>query len=307
MILSVSLNPCLETFVEVDSLAVGKTNKVISKRIFMTGNALNVATGIARLEGDSFATGFMFEGNGRQFEQGLHKEGVTYKFVWKQGRVKEDYKFIDSRSMLTEVVEEATPLTIQDGEELKSLFTEICPKCDTVVFSGECPEGLGKDYLPQLLKEVPKGILKIVDTNAENLIKAVECGVDLAKPNLSELQSALHTKITDLSTMKRACKSLYEMGAKRVLLSLGKSGAVIYDGDRTLFCTSLNVAINSTAGAGDAMVASATKALSEGADCEEILKCGVAAGAASVTLPDSISFNKSKYEEILSIMSVKEI
>lgn len=307
MILSVSLTPCLETNIEVDSLSVGKVNTVISKRTFMTGNALNVATGIARLGGDSFATGFMYEENGRQFEQSLHKDGVTYKFVWKQGRVKEEYKFIDRRSMLTEVVDEATPLTAKDGEELKAFVKELAPKCKAVVFSGECPQSLGQNYLAQLAKVVPDGVLKIVDTYGENLLQVVECGVDLAKPNVKELQTALKVKITDKDSMIRACKSLVERGAKRVLLSLGKNGAVICDGKRTLFCTSLNVAMNSTAGAGDAMVSAASKALCEGAELEDILKCGVAAGTASVTLPDSISFLKSKYLEILKMMTVKEL
>ncbi len=65
--------------------------------------------------------------------------------------------------------------------------------------------------------------------------------------------------------------------------------------------------MNSTAGAGDAMVAAATKALSEGAELADILRCGVAAGTAAVTLPDSISFVKEKFEEVLQALTVKEI
>ena len=76
---------------------------IISKRIFFTGKAINVAIGIARLGADAFSTGFMYDGNGHQFEIELHREGVPYKFVWNEGRVRENYKFIDQRSMLTEV------------------------------------------------------------------------------------------------------------------------------------------------------------------------------------------------------------
>lgn len=307
MILCVSLSPCLEYNIEVDNLSVGKVNKVIGRRDFMTGKALNVATGIARLGGGSFATGFMYEDNGRLFEQELHKEGVTYKFVWNKGRVQEVYKFVDRRSMLTEFADVASPVTKENGEELLKVIEELSKKCNAVVISGSCPESLGEDYMQRILSVLPSGVLKIVDTDGNRLIGLIRQGVDLVKPNLEEMQAALQIKITDLDSMKRACKMLVKAGAKKVLLSLGKKGAVICNGERTLYCTSLNVAMNSTAGAGDAMVSAAALALVGGAPDEDILRCGVAAGTASVTLPDSISFLKTKYDEILKMMIVKEI
>ena len=73
MILTICLSPCIDVNVEVDSLNVGMSHKIISKRIFFTGKALNVAIGIARLKSSVFATGFMYEINGGQFEQELHR------------------------------------------------------------------------------------------------------------------------------------------------------------------------------------------------------------------------------------------
>lgn len=307
LILCISLSPCLEYNMEVDSLAVGKTHRVISKRTFMTGKALNVATGLARLGAPAFATGFMYEDNGRLFEQELHKEGVTYKFIWNSGRVKEVYKFIDRRSMLTEIVDEGSLITAENGNNLIKLVSELSQNCSCVILTGENAKGMPDDYMSRLLSALPQNVLKVVDTHGVTLKNLVEQGVDLVKPNLEELQSALNVKITDRDSMIKACHALLNLGAKRVLLSLGKQGAVMCDGNRNLYCTSLNVAMNSTAGAGDAMVAAAVKALTEGATSEDILRCGVAAGTASVTLPDSISFLADKYEEILKMMTVKEI
>ncbi|MGN1103853.1 MAG: 1-phosphofructokinase family hexose kinase [Candidatus Coproplasma sp.] len=307
MILCVSLSPCIEYNMEVENLGIGKVNKVISKRAFMTGNALNVATGISRLGGDAFATGFMFEENGRLFEQELHKEGVTYKFVWNKGRVREVYKLVDMRSMLTEIVDEETSITPENADMLIQIVKELSKQCCAVVISGTCPENLGDNYLERLISAIDGNALRIIDLKGKDLNMLIKHGIDLVKPNLDELQDALNIKISDLESMKIACRSVVNAGAKRVLLSLGKNGAVIYDGEKTLYCTSVNVAMNSTAGAGDAMVAGATKALVAGESTECILRSGVAAGTASVTTPDSISFNKSKYEEILNTLNVKEI
>ena len=81
MILTVCLSPCIDVNIEVESLAVGMSHKLINKRIFFTGKAINVAIGISRLNADVFSTGFMYEDNGNQFEVELHREGVPYKFV----------------------------------------------------------------------------------------------------------------------------------------------------------------------------------------------------------------------------------
>ena len=103
MILTVCLSPCTDITIELDSLNIGRTNIVKSKTLSFTGKALNVAIGVARLGGEPYATGLMYNENGYMFENALDKEGVPFTFVWNKGRVRENYKFIDHKSMLTEV------------------------------------------------------------------------------------------------------------------------------------------------------------------------------------------------------------
>ncbi|MGN0818083.1 MAG: 1-phosphofructokinase family hexose kinase [Candidatus Coproplasma sp.] len=307
MILSVILNPCVDVNIEVDSLTVGMTHKIISKRTFYTGKTVNVAIGLARLGAQSFATGFMYEDNGRLFEQELHREGVDYKLVWNRGRVIENYKFVDDKSMLTEINDVSSEILPEKQDELIKYVAEISPQCEAVVVAGGLAEGMTADYYAKILRAVPDGVKKIVDSEGERLLQSLSVGVDLVKPNLDELQRTLKIKVKNRTGAVEACKKLVSMGAKIVLLSLGKQGAIITDGQKSYFCQSINVAMNSTAGAGDAMVAAATLALTRGDNLTEILRCGVAAGTAAVTLPDSISFRKEKYEEILSTLAVEEI
>ncbi|MDE7167692.1 MAG: 1-phosphofructokinase family hexose kinase [Clostridia bacterium] len=307
MILTVCLSPCIDVNIEVDSLAVGKSHKVISKRIFFTGKALNVAIGLAHLKSDVFATGFMYEGNGNQFEIELHREGVPYKFVWNEGRVRENYKFVDMKSMLTEFNDVSPEISEQNREELITLVKRLSAKSEAVVVSGSLALGMTPDYYAKILSAVPQGVKKVVDTEGDRLNQALTCGVDLVKPNLEELERTLKKKIKTKDELLSGCKELLNRGAKYVLLSLGKQGAVITDGNKNYYCKSVNVAMNSTVGAGDGMVAAATNALVKGGDMKEILRCGVAAGTAAVTSPYSISFIKEKYEEILSSLTVKEI
>lgn len=307
MILSVCLSPCIDVNIEVDSLAVGMSHKIISKRVFFTGKALNAAIGLARLKSEVFATGFMYEGNGNLFEQELHREGVPYKFVWCKGRVRENYKFIDNKSMLTEIDDVSPEVDEEKQNELIRVVSNLARQSEAVVLSGSLARGMSPDYYGKLLSAIPKNVIKVVDSEGERLFSALKTGVDLVKPNIEELERTLKKPLKTQTELLAGCKQLLELGAKRVLLSMGKKGAIITDGKRNLYSKSVNVAMNSTVGAGDGMVAAATQALISGGSLEDILKCGVAAGTAAVTSPNSISFGKDKYEEILSALTVKEI
>lgn len=307
MILTVCPSPCIDVKMEVDSLSVGMANKVISKKTFCTGKALNVARGLARLGARVFATGFMYEENGHLFEHELHREGVPYKFVWNQGRVRENYKFIDRKSMLTEVNDVSPEVSAQKQDELLELVKEFSQTCDGLVLSGSLARGMTADFYYKILKSAPKSQIKIVDCDGDRLTEALKCGVDLVKPNLEELERAVKSSFKNKDEMLEGCRKILDKGAKYVMLSLGKKGAVLTDGNRAFYSKSVNVAMNSTVGAGDGMVAAAANALVKGGTMQEVLKCGVAGGTAAVTAPDSISFKKDKYEEILSSITVEEI
>ena len=307
MILTVCLSPCIDVNIEVDSLSVGMAHKIINKRIFFTGKAINVAIGLSRLKAEAFATGFMYEGNGHQFEQELHREGVPYKFVWNEGRVRENYKFIDRRNMLTEIDDVSSEIAPEKQRELINLIGQFASKSEAVVISGGLARGMQPSYYREALSAVPSGVYKVVDTEGERLFESLKCGVDLVKPNLEELERTFRRTLGSYGDMLSCCNELLSRGAGRVLLSLGKNGAIITDGSKSYHCKSINVAMNSTVGAGDAMVAAATWALSKGGDMREILRCGVAAGTAAVTSPLSTSFLKDKYEEILSTLTIEQI
>jgi fructose-1-phosphate kinase PfkB-like protein len=107
--------------------------------------------------------------------------------------------------------------------------------------------------------------------------------------------------------MLDGCYELLNRGAKVVLLSLGRKGAVITDGTHNYHCRSINVAVNSTVGAGDAMVAAAAIGLEQGAPLQELLRTGVAAGTATVMTAGETSFTQDKYNEVLETLQVKEI
>lgn len=306
MILTVCLSPCTDITIELDSLNIGKTNIVKSKSLSFTGKALNVAIGVGRLGGESYATGLMYNENGYMFENALDKEGVPFTFVWNKGRVRENYKFIDHKSMLTEVNDVGEEVGEGKTNELLNMVQMLSGRSDVAVISGGLPRGVPAEYYESLFRAVNPKNLKVVDAEGARLFAALKAGVDLAKPNLDELQNTLGREIESKEDMLAGCRELIDRGAGAVLLSLGKDGAVITDGSHSYYCKSINVAVNSTVGAGDGMVAAAAMMMEKGAPLPDILRAGVAAGTATVTTVGKISFTKEKYEEVFGNLKVTE-
>lgn len=307
MILTVCPNPSIDCTVELGVLNIGKVNRIENKILTYSGKALNVAIGISRLGGDAFATGFMFEKESGQFRHSLSGEGVKTNFVETEGSVRINYKIIDKKSMMTEINDRGANVPENKQEELLDLVGVLAKNASVVVMSGSLPQGVNDDFYYRLCKKIPQTVKIIVDCESETLKKAMSAGVYLIKPNLAEFEELTGRTYENKSQLIDGAKKLISMGAKNVLLSLGQSGAILTDGKTHLYCKSANVAVNSTVGAGDSMLSAASLMIERGESREEILRCAVAAGTASITTPGTNLFYKDKYEEIYNRIFVEKM
>ena len=306
MILTVCMSPSVDVTVELDSLNIGKMNVVKNKKLSFTGKAINVAIGITRLGAQAQLTGFMYRENGEMFERALEREGVPCSFIWNEGRVRENYKCIDNKSMLTEINDVGEKVLPEKLTELEAVVREVSSRAEVTVISGGLPRGVEVGYYRDLCRAVSPKSLRIADTEGAKLFAALEAGVDLVKPNREELEQSLGRELKSREDVLAACRELIDRGTKTVLLSLGKDGAIITNGSRNYYCKSINVAVNSTVGAGDGMVAAAAVKMQQGAGLAEVLRAGVAAGTATVTTFGTVSFTRKKYEEIYESLTVTE-
>ncbi len=307
MILTICPNPSIDCTIELDSLNVGMLNKIQNKVETYSGKALNVAIGVSRLNSKCKSIGFMFENQQKMFEHVLEKEGVDYQFVTVKGDSRVNYKIIDKRSMLTEINDKGGYVEKNLQDKLIELISIKSDNSSVVVMSGSLPKGVGSEFYGRAVDAISKNAKIILDTEKENMLCALgRREIFMVKPNLKELETFAQKSVSDKKEIARACKSYIEKGVKYVLVSLGADGAVLTDGKKSYYCKSANVAVNSTVGAGDSMVAAACVALEQGTSLEELLKRAVAAGTAAVTTSGTNLFYKDKYDEIYQKIFVEE-
>lgn len=307
MILTVGMSPCVDVTVRLNKFALGKTNVAGEKIVTYAGKANNVALGVSRLGGAAFVTGFMYNENGSLFEKALDKEGIPFSFIWNPGRVRENYKFIDEKGVLTEVNEEGREVA---GEKLRDLLDFVrvqAAKSEAAVISGGAPKGTPASFYKDLVTAAKGAKIVAADTYGDRLKAALEAGVDLIKPNLDELSATLGGEFSARNEQLAGARALAKAGAKHVLLSLGGEGSILTDGEETYYAEGVRVAVESTVGAGDAMLAAATKSLAEGLPLAEILRRAAAAGTASVTERSDPSFKKETYDKIYALTKVTKL
>lgn len=307
MILTVCPNPSIDCTVELQTLNVGKVNRIENKILTYSGKALNVAIGVSRLGGDVAATGFMFERDAAQFLQSLYSEGVKTDFVTTSGNVRINYKIIDNHSMMTEINDKGEAVPLEKQKELIQKVKRLGENASIAVLSGSLPAGVDDGYYLELIKNLPKSTKVIVDCEGEKLKRAMSAGVFMVKPNLAEMESINNCEYNTKEEMIEGAKRLIGLGAENVLLSLGRRGAILTDGKTHLYCKSATVAVNSTVGAGDSMISACAYKIEQNSPRDEILRCAVAAGTASITTPGTNLFYKDKYEEIYKRIFVEEI
>lgn len=308
MILTICPNPSIDCTIELDSLNVGKLNRIANKVETYSGKALNVAIGVARLGKKCVATGFMFEDHAKLFEHNLEKNGVSHDFVYNKGSARVNYKIIDKKSMLTEINDKGEEVSEKKQRELIEKVKVLSEKAEILVMSGSLPKGVSPEFYGEVLSVVPERVKVIIDAEKDNALCALaRRKVFMVKPNLTELESFSGEKAETFADMVRCSKKYVEAGAENVLISMGAEGAVYTDGKESFYCKSASVAVNSTVGAGDSMIAAACVALKDGKGKSELLKMSVAAGTAAVTTSGTNLFYKDKYEEIYSKIFVERI
>ena len=147
----------------------------------------------------------------------------------------------------------------------------------------------------------------VLDAEGEALRLGLQARPNLIKPNRMELEMAVGRRLDSRSDVVKAAAELARSGIDWVAVSLGGAGALLTDGEKTLFAPALKVPVKSTVGAGDSMVAGMLSGLLAEAPMEEVLRRGVACAAASVMAEGTLLTDKATYKSLLGQIKIEGV
>lgn len=309
MITTVSLNPSIDRTVNVEHFTLGGLNRVIAAQSVAAGKGINVALTVSALGVASECIGFMYKEGSRLFEKRLMMGGVEYNFIWCEGNIRTNVKVLDqSTGAITEINESGARVSEDDLKRMTDLVSLHAENSDYLVLAGSLPPGCPSEYYRTLIQTVEGlGCRCILDADGERMRYGLEARPFMIKPNRCELEMMMGQTLGNLQDVRIAAQQYLDLGVSVVAVSLGDAGALITDGDETLYAPKLALDVKSTVGAGDAMVAGLTCGFIGDNDLEDAFRMGVAAASARCATEMNRVLDKVVYRRMLDEVIIERI
>lgn len=309
MITTVSMNPCIDRTVCIPRFTYGGMNRALSARSDAGGKAINVAVTATRLDINAECIGILYRENGRIVENKLLSGGTACSFLWLEGRVRTNIKLRDeSTGQVTEINEAGAPVNDEILEKMTDLIIDHAATSDYLVLTGSLPPGCPDTFYRSVIEAVRGlGCRCVLDAEGARFTHALKACPFLVKPNLYELEIAVGHPVTTIDQVREAALSFIDMGVENVAVSMGAKGALLTNGQETLFAPCVNVPVRSTVGAGDAMVAGLTAGfLAEKSLCD-VLRMGAAAGTAACMTEGTQLIERATYKNLLGSVEIQSL
>lgn len=281
MVYTVTLNPALDYVMKLKALRTDDINRTDGEEIYYGGKGINVSVILTQLGIPNTALGFLGGFTGKKLEEMLKNDNINCDFNYlKNGdtrinvKIKAD-KEIDLNACGPEITKEDMQSFLRKLDGIKS--------GDYLILAGSIPNTLPDDIYEQILERVgDKNINCVVDATGDLLKNVLKYKPFLIKPNHHELGDLFSVQIKSDDDIVKYSKKLQEMGAKNVLVSMAKDGAMLTDenGNVHKIGNAKGKLINSV-GCGDSMVAGFTAGYIKTADYSYALRLGSACGNAT--------------------------
>lgn len=187
------------------------------------------------------------------------------------------------RAVLAET--EQPPLDRHELDELYSLTLGAAMEAGVCVLAGSRPDSIvPHDVYRRLAADLRSvDVVVVADLSGDQLVAALEGGVDLLKVSHHELVESGWAKDGDRGSLVDAMGRLAECGARDVVVSRAEDPALAVVGDRWYEVASPHMEVLDHHGAGDSMTAALAVAQARGLGGVDALALAAGAGALNVT------------------------
>lgn len=305
MIYTVTLNPSIDYVIKLEHLNIGHVNRVSDECVYPGGKGINVSRILKTLGHDNVATGFISGFTGDFIENSLYNLDVKSDFIkLDKGFTRINVKIKSDEE--TEVNGGGPHISDEKLEELFHKLSKLTQK-DILVLAGSIPSTLKEDLYEKIMKHVGENKVKVVvDATKNLLLNVLKYNPFLIKPNNHELEEIFNVKLSSVEDISIYAKNLQQMGAKNVLVSMGKDGALLITENDEIYISNVpkgNV-INSV-GAGDSMVAGFISGYINTNSYKEALRLGAASGSATAFSSDLAS--KELIDKLIQEINIERI
>lgn len=309
MILCVGPNPALDHTLVVSNFRAGVVSRAHSSLFAAGGKGLNVARAVQILGGQSWSAGFLAGPMGRRIVELAEGEGLSGSWTWVDGETRTCIIIADPEVGEATVVNESGPqVTVADWDSLCDQVVAKTVSASDICFSGSLPPGSPLEGFVDLVTAVRDlGKRVWVDTSGAPLHTALSIRGITIKVNGEEAGAILNRSVDTPATALAAALEFQQSGLAGVVITLGKSGAVMPHPSGGWWAQPPTIKVLDAVGSGDSFLAGLVTAFAAGLAPNMALKHAVAAGAANATTVGGGDFPKDVFNNILEHTSIQEL
>ena len=304
MIYTFTLNPAIDYFLTIGSnLMVDEVNRGTGAIYKAGGKGFNVSRILSLLGVRSKAVALLGGFTGDFIRREIEKDkNIEVIAVEVDGVNRINMKAHYDRKALC--INSDGPIVTQKNKEELWAIASMLTKDDIAILSGSMMKGLDEDFLIGFCDLVhDSGAQLVIDMESLTPELLRRCRPDLIKPNLYELRLLMDDPSITIDSAKDALAKLQEDGIGRILLSLGRDGALLADAEGFLYLTQPDEVLVNKVGAGDAMLAGFIGIYSQSKDRELALRYAGACGNAVASQLEDIT--RETIESFLPFMNVR--
>ncbi len=301
MIYTVTLNPALDKTVQIPNMTVDAVNRITEIRTDPGGKGINVSKVIASLGGSSTVLALLAGRTGQRIAQALTDLGLTCRMTFVPGETRTNLKVVDPvLHTNTDINEPGIQVEEETLEEMLRELEALVKPGDIVTVCGSLPKGAPEDTCFRWVSRCQAAGAKVfLDVDGALLAGGLRGKPYLVKPNREELSRLVGRNLETVEELTAEAEKLLEQGVRKVVVSMGRDGALYVTREEVILAEGLVVPVGSTVGAGDSVVAALAVAEERGLSTEEAVRLSMATGAANVMCSGSQAASRESIEALL--------
>lgn len=303
MIYTVTFNPSLDYYVQVNNVKSGVVNRTTSERLAVGGKGINVSLALKELGEQTLALGFVAGFTGKYIRDKVTELGLAYDFIEVKGQSRINVKIKSNTE--TDINGTGAEVSAADVNRLTRKLKNLLKEGDWLIVCGSVPSNLDGTAYAGLFKKLKsvKGIHLVVDASGQLLTETLPYHPFLIKPNIYEMCEIFGlTTIPDMEGVFSCARKLQAMGARNVIVSMGSSGAaMVTETSQSIYVRAARGQLVNSVGAGDSMIAGFIHEYLRSGNYFSALNFATAAGSACAFTKNLATREQIEYVESLML------
>jgi 1-phosphofructokinase family hexose kinase len=307
----------------VPGFLAGRTFLAESSDSYAGGKGANVSRALLHLGVSSTVTGIIGVQGRRTYIDILDGERIHHDFMQTRGAVRSNVTVISPGTRETHIRDRGPRLNADIFSQFRIHFQKLIGNALTnntaennlsenkrpiIILSGSLPEGLPTGAYGMLLHDAHGNMCQtLLDASGEALKLGLQEKPLFIKPNRHETEEVLGFLPEKERDFLKAIECFHDHGVKLVMLSRGREGLYLSNGNSIVAAKVSVEGVISSVGSGDAAVAGAVYSLMHDIGLEETARLSCALGAANTLVPGACVFETGHLHKLLTDVEVNAL